>query len=55
VTGKKRAIQQRNFPASLDLDHLNGDNGFSVSGDVKFEGPGYSVSSAGDISGDQAT
>lgn len=53
VPANKRAVQQSIFPASLDLDHLDGDNGFTVSGEVKYEGPGYSVSSAGDINGDQ--
>lgn len=53
VLTNKRANQQSISPASLDLDHLNSDNGFSVAGELKYEGPGYSVSAAGDINGDQ--
>jgi VCBS repeat-containing protein len=40
------------FSASLDLDSLNGSNGFVINGINAFDLLGYSVSSAGDINGD---
>ncbi|AFZ31544.1 FG-GAP repeat protein [Gloeocapsa sp. PCC 7428] len=40
------------FDASLDLATLNGNNGFVINGINRFDGLGYSVSSAGDVNGD---
>ena len=40
-----------NFPASLDLNSLNGTNGFTLYGDT-MDLSGHAVSSAGDIDGD---
>jgi len=40
------------FPSGIDLNGLNGSNGFSVSGVDAEDGSGFSVSGAGDINGD---
>ncbi|MEJ1416216.1 MAG: putative Ig domain-containing protein [Candidatus Sedimenticola sp. (ex Thyasira tokunagai)] len=47
VFGKKD-----DFTASLDVDDLNGENGFRISGTGKSDRVGYSVSGGGDINGD---
>ena len=43
---------QAQFPASLDLNTLNGTNGFVINGINSGDENGYSVSSAGDVNGD---
>ncbi|MBR8828957.1 MAG: FG-GAP repeat protein [Gomphosphaeria aponina SAG 52.96 = DSM 107014] len=40
------------FPAEVKLDKLDGSNGFVINGIDNFDDSGYSVSSAGDINGD---
>ncbi|MGK7901280.1 MAG: beta strand repeat-containing protein [Hormoscilla sp.] len=40
------------FASSINLDELNGSNGFALHGGVSGEGAGLSVSDAGDINGD---
>ena len=40
------------FPATLDLTHLNGTNGFSITGTAQWNFTGTSVASAGDVNGD---
>ena len=47
----KRAVMQQ-FPASFNLNSLDGSNGFTVPGVAKSGGLGSSVSTAGDINGD---
>jgi hypothetical protein len=41
------------FETVLALASLNGTNGFMLTGEVAFDGLGYSVSSAGDVNGDK--
>ena len=40
------------FDASLNLDTLNGTNGFRIDGLASFDAAGFAVSAAGDINGD---
>jgi len=40
------------FGAGLNLEELNGSNGFAINGIAAFDDSGYSVSSAGDVNGD---
>jgi hypothetical protein len=40
------------WPAVVELSSLNGKNGFTISGNLKNENSGYSVSGAGDINND---
>jgi Ca2+-binding RTX toxin-like protein len=40
------------FGAGLDLEELNGSNGFAINGIAERDYSGYSVSSAGDVNGD---
>ena len=40
------------FASSINLDELNGSNGFALHGGISQEGVGWSVSDAGDINGD---
>ncbi|MCC7265024.1 MAG: DUF642 domain-containing protein [Candidatus Latescibacteria bacterium] len=42
----------RDFGASLDLENLDGSNGFRITGDPNALGLGVSVSGAGDLNGD---
>ena len=51
VSKSKRAVMEQ-FPASFNLDTLNGVNGFTVPGVVAGGALGISVSTAGDINGD---
>ena len=51
----KRAVMQQSFPASFDLNNLNGNNGFMVPGIASGGYLGGSVSTAGDINGDNIT
>ncbi|MBE9098778.1 Calx-beta domain-containing protein [Vacuolonema iberomarrocanum] len=44
--------RQMGFSTSLDLDTLNGSNGFAINGVAEFDLSGRSVSGAGDINGD---
>jgi len=41
-----------NFPGTLELNELNGTNGFKIKGEALGDYSGFSVSSAGDINGD---
>jgi len=40
------------FPSSLQLSKLDGINGFSIDGESLYDMSGYSVSGAGDVTGD---
>ncbi len=40
------------FDATLDLSSLNGDNGFRLAGEHRYDLLGYAVSTAGDVNGD---
>ena len=40
------------FSAALDYSHLNGSNGFQISGEAPGDFSGFSVGSAGDVNGD---
>ena len=40
------------FPAQLELAHLDGSNGFALNGIGEFHSSGWSVSGAGDVNGD---
>jgi Ca2+-binding RTX toxin-like protein len=40
------------FGADLDLEELNGSNGFAINGIATYDSSGFSVSSAGDVNGD---
>ena len=51
----KRTVMQQQFPESFDLTTLNGGNGFTVPGVATSGYLGHSVSSAGDINGDNVT
>ena len=51
----KRAVMQQSFPAMFDLNNLNGNNGFMVPGIASSGYLGDSVSTAGDINGDNIT
>lgn len=43
------------FPAAFNLTQLNGSNGFSISGIAATDSLGFSVSTVGDINGDNVT
>ncbi len=51
----KRSVMQQSFPAVFDLSALNGNNGFIVPGIASDGLLGNSVSTAGDINGDNIT
>ena len=51
----KRAVMQQQFPAIFDLNALDGANGFTIPGVAAGGWLGISVSSAGDINGDNIT
>jgi Ca2+-binding RTX toxin-like protein len=42
----------RGFDARIDLSSLNGNNGFRLDGESRYDDSGHSVSGAGDINGD---